>query len=59
VDQLLYRPREAARVLGVSRSKLYELIGSGALRSVHVDGCRCVSANALREFVANLERGAA
>jgi len=30
-DAILLRPREAAKLLGVSRSKLYELIAAGAV----------------------------
>ena len=37
---LLVRPEVAARVLGVGRTKVYELIRSGALRSVRVGGLR-------------------
>ena len=36
---LLVRPEDAARVLGVGRTKVYELMRSGALRSVRMGGC--------------------
>jgi excisionase family DNA binding protein len=35
---LLVRPEDAARALGIGRTKVYELIRSGALRSVRVGG---------------------
>jgi excisionase family DNA binding protein len=56
---LLVRPEDAARVLGVGRTKVYELIRSGVLRSVRVGGLRRVPVAALNEFVARLEEEAA
>jgi excisionase family DNA binding protein len=56
---LLVRPEDAARVLGIGRTKVYELIRSGALRSVRVGGLRRVPVAALDEFVARLESDAA
>jgi excisionase family DNA binding protein len=58
-DVLLVRPEDAARVLGVGRTKIYELIRSGALRSVRVGGLRRVPVAALNEFVTRLEEEAA
>jgi excisionase family DNA binding protein len=56
---LLVRPEDAAHVLGVGRTKVYELMRSGALRSVRLDGLRRVPVAALVEFVARLEADAA
>lgn len=56
---LLVRPEEAARALGIGRSKVYELIAAGTLRSVKIGGARRVPATALAEFVAALEEVAA
>ena len=56
---MLVRPEDAARVLGVGRTKVYELMRSGALRSVRVGGLRRISVAALDEFVARLEAEAA
>lgn len=42
MDALLIKVPEAAAQLGISRAKLYELIGSGALPTVKVGGCRRV-----------------
>jgi excisionase family DNA binding protein len=55
IEPRLLRPTEVAAALGVSRSKVYELIGRGSLRSVRVDGARRISAQALDEFVRKLE----
>lgn len=53
--RLLFRPEEAAEVLGLGRTKVYELIASGELRSVKIGSARRVSAVALTEFVASLD----
>ncbi|MBW3649581.1 MAG: helix-turn-helix domain-containing protein [Actinobacteria bacterium] len=42
VDRYLLRPEDAAHVLSIGRSKLYELLASGRLPSVMIDGCRRV-----------------
>jgi excisionase family DNA binding protein len=39
-EPILVRPAEAAELLGVSRSKLYELIASGAVPSLRLEGGR-------------------
>jgi excisionase family DNA binding protein len=54
-DRLLYRIPEVASQLNVSRSKVYELMASGALRSVKVDRTRLVRGRDLRAFVDALE----
>jgi len=58
MEKLLYTPVEAARVLGVGRSKLYELLGTGELTSVRIGACRRISATALLEFVHRLSEPA-
>ena len=35
-DPVLLTPREAANALGIGRSKLYELLQTGVLESVHI-----------------------
>jgi excisionase family DNA binding protein len=56
---ILLTAKEAARALRVGRSKVYELMRSGELRSVKIGGSRRVSAAALAEFVSRLEADAA
>ena len=51
-EQILLKPTEAARALGIGRSKLYELMREGSLRSIRIGTCRRVPAAALDEFVA-------
>ena len=55
MDKLLLSPKEAAEMLSVSRSKLYELLAAGTLRSVRIDGCRRISVEVLRTYVEQLE----
>jgi excisionase family DNA binding protein len=42
IERLLLRPAEAAEILGVSRSKLYELIAQGKIPSVRLDEGRLI-----------------
>ncbi len=54
MDKMLLTPTEAAQVLGVGRSKVYELMRSGALGSVRIDSCRRIPVDDLRSLVARL-----
>lgn len=54
MDKLLYRPKEAAAVLGIGRDKLYDLMRSGRLESHKDGGARLITADALRAYVALL-----
>lgn len=38
--KLLFRPTEAAALLNISRSKLYEMLNRGQVRTVRVGGIR-------------------
>ncbi len=51
---LLYKPEEAAAVLGIGRSKVFELMASGELTSVQIGRSRRITQEALAEFVARL-----
>jgi excisionase family DNA binding protein len=42
LERLLLRPAEAAEILGVSRSKLYELVAARKLPSVRLDDGRLI-----------------
>ena len=54
MDVLLMKVPEAAALLCVSRAKLYELMASGALPAVKVDGCRRVRTEDLVSYVDGL-----
>jgi excisionase family DNA binding protein len=51
VEKLLYDPREVARLLSISRTKVYELMASGQLPSLRIGHSRRVPADALRRFI--------
>jgi excisionase family DNA binding protein len=57
--RVLYRIEEAAQLLSVSKSRVYELIRSGQLRTVKVGKSHRVPARSLDEYVAMLLRGSA
>jgi excisionase family DNA binding protein len=48
---VLLRIPEVAMILGISRSKVYELISSGDLPSITIGGCRRVPVAMLREWL--------
>ena len=56
LEKLLLTPSEAAKVLSISRSKLYELIAQGRLSTVQIDTSRRVPAQVLVEFIQHLQR---
>ena len=59
MEKLLLRPHEAAEALQLCRSKVYELIASGAIPSITIGKSRRVPLEGLREWVrAQTEAGA-
>ena len=44
MNKLLYRPKEAAQMLGIGRDKLYDLMRSGRLHSVKDGRARFITA---------------
>ena len=52
---IAFRVTDAIRMSGIGRTKLYELIGSGELKSVRIGGRRLILADSLRQL---LEGGA-
>lgn len=54
---LLLRPEEAAEALGVSRSRLFELLAAGTIASVHIGRSRRIPRAALDDYVASLGAG--
>ena len=59
MTKLLLTVSEAATALGISRSKLYQLLAVGAVRSVRIDGSRRVPVDALNAYVHQLMEDAA
>jgi len=54
---MLYRPGEAAEAIGVSRSRMYELMSSGQIPWVEVGGVKRVPVDKLREWVERNTKG--
>jgi excisionase family DNA binding protein len=50
-DQLAYTADEAAKALSVSRASIYNLMASGALRSVKLGKSRRIPVEAVRELL--------
>lgn len=55
---LLYRVEEGARTLGISRSRVFELIAAGHIETVQIGRARRIPAQALEDYVARLRAGA-
>ena len=54
-DRLLLRVEEAAVVLGLGRSMMYELLASGAINSVSIGRARRVATSELDRYVRRLQ----
>jgi excisionase family DNA binding protein len=52
MPRLLLTVPEAAEALAISRSKLYELLATGAVASIRIDGSRRVPLLALETYIA-------
>jgi excisionase family DNA binding protein len=52
--RLLLTPREAAKVLGISRSTLYELLGRDLIDSVRIGASRRIIARSLANYIESL-----
>jgi excisionase family DNA binding protein len=53
VQKLLLTVPEAGRALAISRSKMYDLLNSGHLASVHIGRSRRVRMSDIENFVKN------
>lgn len=58
-DSLLYRPEYAAELLGIGRSKLFELMATGQLESVKIGRSRRIPRVSLEALVEGLRGGGA
>jgi excisionase family DNA binding protein len=61
MTRLLLTVPEAAEALAISRSKLYQLLASGEIASIRIDGSRRIPLTALEGYISRLltERTAA
>ena len=53
MEKLLLRPAEVAEMLGLGRSKTYQMLANGQLPSVRIGGSLRVPAQALEDWVQN------
>jgi prophage regulatory protein len=51
MEKLLLKPTEVAEIIGLGRSKTYELIAKGSVPSVRIGKCVRVPVDGLREWV--------
>jgi excisionase family DNA binding protein len=58
VERLLIKPLDAAAMLSVSRSKIYEMIGQGVIPSVKISGLIRVPRAALERIAENAIKAA-
>lgn len=56
MEPLMLTPEEVAEALRVSRSRVFQLIGSGQLASVKLGRARRIPKAAVSEFVEHLDR---
>ena len=57
MPRLLLTVPEAAEALAISRSKLYELMASGAIASIRIEGSWRIPLTALEEYISVLLAG--
>ena len=55
MDALLYKPTQVGEILNLGRSKTYELIITGQLKSIRIGRAIRVPASALKEYVEKQE----
>ena len=53
MERLLLKPAEVTEVLGIGRSRIYEMLATGELPSIRIGRCIRIPAGALREWVAD------
>jgi excisionase family DNA binding protein len=51
VEERLFKAEQVAQQWGIGRSKVYELLRTGQLRSIRIGGSRRIPASAMREFL--------
>ena len=51
MEKLLLRPVEAAQLLGIGRTKVYELLAAGELPSIKIGACVRIPVDELRQWI--------
>ena len=57
MERILLRPNEVTEMLGIGRSRVYEMLATGELPSVRIGRCIRVPVNALKEWVNDRQSG--
>jgi len=52
---ILYTPVQAARIMGISRAQVYNLLKDGSLNSIHIGRSRRISKSHVIDFIHSLE----
>lgn len=55
IEAVLLKPEEAAEAMRISRSRVYEMLASGQLRSISLGRSRRIPAQAVRDLVERLQ----
>jgi excisionase family DNA binding protein len=53
---ILYNTNQVAKIMSISRSKVYELMNKGQLGSLRIGRSRRISGNQIESFIQNLEK---
>ena len=53
---ILYTPVQTARIMGISRSQVYNLMNSGDLNSIHIGRSRRIANTHVQQFIQSLEK---
>jgi len=56
IEPMLYSTKQAAKLLGISRTLLYRLIGENTLKSSMLYGRRVITPKAIQDFIAGLDQ---
>ena len=52
---ILFTPVQTAKIMGISRSQVYNLLKSGELNSVHIGRSRRISKSHVTQYIQSLE----
>ena len=57
MERMLLKPNEVTEMLGIGRSRIYEMLATGELPSVRIGRCIRVPVNALKDWVHKRQSG--
>ncbi len=57
LEPLLYKPEQAAEIIGIGRSKIFELMAGGQIASVQIGRYRRIPRESLERYVRELLAG--